>query len=55
MRMEADRVVAVWVFAGIEQRFDDFDVAELRGQGKRSVAIIRGCEGKQSQEAFGAA
>lgn len=33
-------VVAVWIFAGVEQRLDDFDVAELRSEGQGAVAIV---------------
>ena len=55
MRMAAQRIVATWVFAGVEQHPDDFDVAELGSQSECAVTIVGGCERKQLPEIFGAA
>ena len=40
MGMEADRIVSVWILARIQQRTDNLDVAELRCQRERPVAIV---------------
>jgi hypothetical protein len=48
-------VVAVWVFAGIKQKPDNLDVAELRCEGEGAMAIVETCVRKQSPELFGAA
>jgi len=49
-----DRVIAVWIFAGIEQQLHDFNVAELRCQSERTMAILIVGMGKQSTEVFDA-
>jgi len=33
MGMRSDWVVAIWIFAGIQQQTNDLDVAKLRGEG----------------------
>ena len=39
VRMSADRVVAVGIFARVQQRADDFSMSKLRGQSKRQMAV----------------
>jgi hypothetical protein len=40
MGMAADRVVSVWIFAGVKQQSNDFDMAKLRCHRERQVAIL---------------
>src|SRR5580692_751748 len=49
MGMEPDRVVAVWIFARIKQRSHNLNVAKLRRQGERAVAILMVGRWKQSK------
>ncbi len=48
MGVEAGRVVAVWIFAGIEEEFYDFRVTVLGGESECGLAIKRGGEWKKA-------
>src|SRR6185437_11747433 len=53
MGMEPHWVVPVWIFARIKQRSNDLNVAKLRCQGKRPVAIHIAGPWKQWKYGFG--
>jgi len=55
MGVEAHWVVAIRVFAGVEQRLNNLNVAELRCEGESAVAIVGRCERKQSTKVLSAA
>ena len=62
MRMAADWIVAIWIFARVQQQPNDLNMAKLRRQGERQMAVVsagvwkeptevvdapqRGCDGK---------
>ena len=53
MGVEPDRVVAVWIFARIEQQPDDLKMAKLRCQRERTMPILMAGTRKQSKGVFG--
>ena len=50
MRMAADRVVAVGIFARIQQHANDLDMTILRSQGQRQMAVVTTRRRKEPME-----
>ena len=54
VRMESDRVVPVWIFAGIEQQANDLNMTKLTRQGECAMTVFAAGGGKQPTEILNA-
>jgi hypothetical protein len=50
MRMAADWVISVGIFARIQQQSNDFDVSKLRGQASARVAVVAVADGSNRRK-----